>query len=51
MVFNVVNPLNTKFNLIHHLLTLLGAHHILRFSRVTVKLLKDSIENDQAFRL
>ena len=31
-----INPLNTKLNPISHLLALLGAHHILRVSRVRV---------------
>ena len=31
------NPLNTKLNPICHLLALLGAHHILHFSRIRVK--------------
>jgi hypothetical protein len=33
------NPLNAELNPICHLLTLLGAHHILHFSRISVKLL------------
>jgi hypothetical protein len=32
-----INPLNTKLNPICHLLTLLGAHHILHVSRIRVK--------------
>ena len=32
-----LNPLNTKLNLICHLLALLGAHHILHISRIRVK--------------
>jgi len=32
-----VNPLNTKYNPICYLLALLGAHHILKVSRVRVK--------------
>jgi hypothetical protein len=31
-----VNPLNAKLNPICHLLALLGAHHILHFSRIRV---------------
>ena len=31
-----INPLNTELNPICHLLTLLGAHHILHVSRVRV---------------
>jgi len=31
-----INPLNTQLNSICHLLALLGAHHILYISRVTV---------------
>jgi len=34
----VVNPLNAKLNPISHLLALLGAHHILRFSRIRANL-------------
>jgi hypothetical protein len=30
------NPLNAKLNPIHHLLALLGAHHILHVSRIRV---------------
>jgi hypothetical protein len=33
-----IKPLNAKLNPICHLLTLLGAHHILHFSRIRVKL-------------
>jgi len=33
------NPLNAKLNPICHLLALLGAHHILHISRISVKLL------------
>jgi len=32
-----INPLNAKLNPICHLLALLGAHHILHFSRITIK--------------
>jgi hypothetical protein len=32
-----INPLNAKLNSICHLLTLLGAHHILDISRIRVK--------------
>jgi len=31
-----VNPINTEFNPIRHLLALLGAHHILHVSRIRV---------------
>ena len=31
------NPLNAELNPIYHLLALLGAHHILHFSRIRVK--------------
>ena len=31
------NPLNAELNLIRHLLALVGAHHILHFSRVRSK--------------
>jgi hypothetical protein len=33
----VLNPLNAKLNPICHLLELLGAHHILHVSRMSVK--------------
>jgi hypothetical protein len=33
-----INPLNAKLNPNFHLLALLGAHHILHFSRVRVKI-------------
>jgi len=36
----IINPLNTKLNPICHLLALLGAHLILRVSRIRVKSLK-----------
>ena len=32
-----INSLNTELNVISHLLTLLGAHHILHISRIRVK--------------
>jgi hypothetical protein len=35
---DIVNPLNAELNPICHLLTLLGAHHILHFSRIRVNL-------------
>jgi hypothetical protein len=35
---HVSNPLNAELNLICHLLALLGAHHILHFSRVKFNL-------------
>jgi hypothetical protein len=34
-----LNPLNAELNFICHLLTLLGAHHILHVSRIRVKIL------------
>jgi len=34
---NQFNPLNAELNPICHLLALLGAHHILHFSRIRVK--------------
>ena len=34
---NATNPLNVKLNPICHMLTLLGAHHILLISRIRVK--------------
>jgi len=39
-----INPLNTELNPICHLLALLGAHHILHISRVTVKRWKFNIK-------
>ena len=33
----VINPLNAELNPICHLLALLGAHHILHVSRISVK--------------
>ena len=36
-VTNIINLLNAELNLICHLLTLLGAHHILHVSRIRVK--------------
>jgi len=36
MYANCINPLNTELNPICHLLTLLGAHHILHVSRIRV---------------
>jgi len=35
-MFRSVNPLNAEFNPICHLLTLLGAHHILHLIRIRV---------------
>jgi hypothetical protein len=40
-----INPLNAKLNSICHLLALLGAHHILHFSRIRVKGLKFFVTN------
>ena len=34
-----INPLNPELNPICYLLALLGAHHFLHFSRISVKLL------------
>ena len=42
---NTVNPLNAELNPICHLLTLLGAHHILHISRIRVKMLLMMSEN------
>jgi len=42
-----LNPLNTELNPICHLLTLLGAHHILHVSRVRVK---DKLDAETPFR-
>jgi len=39
IAFVVFNPLNTDLNPICHLLALLGAHHILRISRLRVNLM------------
>jgi hypothetical protein len=36
-----INPLNAELNPICHLLTLLGAHHILHVSRIRVRELND----------
>jgi hypothetical protein len=36
-VLPTINPLNAELNPICHLLTLLGAHHILHVSRIRVK--------------
>ena len=36
---DAVNPLNPELNPICYLLTLLGAHHFLHVSRISVKLL------------
>jgi len=36
-----IKPLNVELNLICHLVVLLGAHHILHVSRVSVKVNKD----------
>jgi hypothetical protein len=35
------NPLNGELNPISHLLALLGAHHILHFSRIRVKICEE----------
>jgi hypothetical protein len=43
MTMKCVNTLNAKLNPICHLLTLLGAHHILHVSRIRVK--KSCISN------
>jgi len=34
--YTVLNPLNTKFNPIYHLMALLEAHHILHVSKIRV---------------
>jgi len=34
----LINPLNAELNPICHLLALLGAHHILHVSRISVKI-------------
>jgi hypothetical protein len=41
LVSDWFNPLNTELNPISHLLSLLGAHHILHVSRIRVKLTSD----------
>jgi hypothetical protein len=40
-----INPLNAKLNPICHLLALLGAHHILRVSRIKVKMFIGIVKN------
>jgi len=40
-----MNPLNAELNPICHLLALLGTHHVLHVSRITVK----RIQNDWQF--
>ena len=40
MSYNFINRLNAELNPICHLLALLGAHHILHVSRISVNLLK-----------
>jgi hypothetical protein len=42
-VIHVKNPLNAKLNAICHLLTLLGAHHILCISRIRVNCIKRAV--------
>ena len=37
--FRRINPLNSELNPICHLLALLGAHHILHFSRIRVNVI------------
>ena len=37
IIIVIINPLNTEFNPICNLLTLLGAYHILHISRIKVK--------------
>jgi hypothetical protein len=36
-IISSFNPLNAELNPIHHLLALLGAHHILHVSRIRIK--------------
>ena len=36
--YDIINPLNSELNPICHLLALLGAHHIIHFSRIRVNL-------------
>jgi len=43
-----LNPLNAKLNPICHLLALLGAHHILYFSWLRVKLYAETQEKSRA---
>jgi len=38
-VTDFLNPLNAKLNAIYHFLALLGAHHILHFTRIRVNVL------------
>ena len=41
-LYSVVNPLNAELNPIRHLLTLVGARHIVHVSRIRVKHLIDT---------
>jgi len=45
VMVNSINPLNANLNPICHLLALLGAHHILRVSRIRVKSIHLSIHS------
>jgi hypothetical protein len=42
-----LNPLKAEFNPIYHLLTLLGAHHILHVSRIRVNVHEEEEEEDE----
>jgi hypothetical protein len=44
---SILNPLNAELNSICHLLTLLGPHHILRVSRVTVNQVTNTLHHSQ----
>ena len=46
-----INPLNTQLNPICHLLALLGAHHILHFSRIRVNVVQDRSHKSAATNL
>jgi len=45
-----INPLNAELNPICHLLALLGAHHILHFSRIRVNILCFNIDFKLLFK-
>ena len=39
-----INPLNAELNPMCHFLALLGAHHILHFSKVGVKIVRSNLQ-------
>jgi hypothetical protein len=47
MLCHIVNPLNAELNPICHLLALVGAHHILRVSRVRVNVVSVEISKPE----